>query len=111
MVTKTYLPYYLCESGDGSDRSDVSESSDQKSCFSSLRNFLSPKFILQKKLFTTRKNIFHKNIFLQKKLFPQFCSLTKSFNQKSLFTKKKLFSHKDLFHQKTVVHQKIYFYE
>ena len=51
MVTKTNLPFYLCDSSAGSDSSDSNDSSDScDSCDSSDKNFLTKKKS-QEKLF------------------------------------------------------------
>ena len=63
MVTKTYLPSYICYRCDGSDISDSSDSNDQKN--------ISPQHLFsQKKMFT--KNFFHKNKVFTKKFTTKF---------------------------------------
>ena len=57
MVTKTYLPSFLCDSSDGSDSSDTSDRSD--SCdskdSSDHKKFLSPKNFCDQKTLVTKK--------------------------------------------------------
>ena len=48
IVTKTYLPSYLCDSSDGSDISDISDSSDSSDSSD------------------TKKTFFHKQLFSHK---------------------------------------------
>ena len=70
MVTKTYLPSYLCDSSDVSDRSDSSDSSDSSNSGDSSDH---------KTLFT--KTIFHKKTFLPNNLFTK-----KPVHQKKVLT-------------------------
>ena len=67
MVTKTYLPYYLCDRSDGSDSSD---SSDQNTIFT--KKLFSPQIIFTKNYFPPKKTFFsQKKTFFTKKLFSQ----------------------------------------
>ena len=67
MVTKTYLPSFICDSSDGSDssdssdssdNSDISDSSDQKTF--TTKNFFHIKTIFSQFFFLHLKTFFHK---------------------------------------------------
>ena len=55
MVTKTYLPSYLCEGSDGSDGSDSIASSDENFLNINTFFFSKKKLFHQKKAFLTNK--------------------------------------------------------
>ena len=48
MVTKNYLPSWLCDSSDGRDSSEISESSDSSDFFFLQKSFFTKTFSLKK---------------------------------------------------------------
>ena len=97
MVTKTglkptYLPTYLCDSSDSSDRCDSNDSSDRSDkCDNNKKfhqlNFLSTHFIFSKKISTKNftKKASYQNLFLTRLFFFQ-----KTFSINFFFIKKYL---------------------
>ena len=84
MVTKTFLPYYICDSNDGSDSSNSSDSSDSSDIFDSSDS----SDRSNKQTFFTKKSFSHKHIFypqfFQKK-FPNHYFYPKSFLPNNFF--------------------------
>ena len=81
MVTKTYLPFNLCDSSessdtyDSSDSSDSGDSSDKKKLFKLI-------FFLQKTLFSQQNFVLEKNFFFTIFFYNFLFTTTKKFTKK-----------------------------
>ena len=117
MVTKSYLPSYLCDSSDGSDSNESSLSSGSSdTCESSDKKTLVTKTIFHAKKTVLSKKTYQKTFFKKKIGFTNHClSIKKYHKQKkstnTFFQKKKLFSQKSFLRPKIFFKKKVFFYQ